>query len=62
MNKRHQVVHRKKDRKNSYIVKEEVDAIGEMGNISLGSSSTALSTLLMKEVSITTPRVLCTCI
>ena len=28
-----------------------------MGNISLGSSSTALSTLLMKEVSITTPRV-----
>ena len=37
--------------------KEEVDAIGEMGNISLGSSSTASSTLLMKEVSITTPRV-----
>lgn len=40
------------------LTKEEIDAIGEMGNISLGSSSTALSTLLMKEVSITTPRVL----
>lgn len=44
-------------KKNLVLTKEEIDAIGEMGNISLGSSSTALSTLLMKEVSITTPRV-----
>lgn len=44
-------------KKNFVLTKEEIDAIGEMGNISLGSSSTALSTLLMKEVSITTPRV-----
>lgn len=37
--------------------KDEEDAIGEVGNISLGSSSTALSTLLSKEVQITTPKV-----
>ena len=37
--------------------KDEEDVIGEVGNISLGSSSTALSTLLSKEVSITTPKV-----
>lgn len=39
------------------LTQEETDAIGEIGNISLGSSSTALSTLLSKEVSITTPTV-----
>lgn len=39
------------------ITKDEEDAIGEVGNISLGSSSTALSTLLSKEVQITTPKV-----
>lgn len=39
------------------LTKEEIDAIGEIGNISLGSSSTALSTLLSKEVSINTPKV-----
>ncbi|TDT68556.1 flagellar motor switch protein FliN/FliY [Hypnocyclicus thermotrophus] len=39
------------------LTKEEADAIGEIGNISLGSSSTALSTLLSKEVQITTPKV-----
>ena len=39
------------------LTKKEEDAIGEMGNISIGSSSTALSTLLMREVSITTPKV-----
>ena len=37
--------------------KDEEDVIGEVGNISLGSSSTALSTLLSKEVQITTPKV-----
>lgn len=39
------------------LTKEEIDAIGEVGNISLGSSSTALSTLLGKTVSINTPKV-----
>jgi flagellar motor switch protein FliN/FliY len=39
------------------LTQEEADAIGEIGNISLGSSSTALSTLLSKEVQITTPKV-----
>ncbi len=39
------------------LTKEEIDAIGEMGNISIGSSSTALSTLLGKNVLITTPKV-----
>lgn len=39
------------------LTKEEIDAIGEVGNISLGSSSTALSTLLGKVVSINTPKV-----
>lgn len=35
----------------------EQDAIGEIGNISFGSASTALSTLLNQKVSITTPTV-----
>ncbi|PKR78630.1 flagellar motor switch phosphatase FliY [Halalkalibacillus sediminis] len=35
----------------------EVDAIGELGNISFGSSATALSTLLNQKVEITTPTV-----
>jgi flagellar motor switch protein FliN/FliY len=42
---------------NFNLTQEETDAIGEIGNISLGSSSTALSTLLSKEVTITTPTV-----
>ncbi|MDV2580610.1 flagellar motor switch phosphatase FliY [Alkalibacillus haloalkaliphilus] len=33
----------------------EVDAIGELGNISFGSSATALSSLLNQKVEITTP-------
>ncbi|MDH7480194.1 MAG: flagellar motor switch phosphatase FliY [Syntrophomonadaceae bacterium] len=36
---------------------EEIDALGEIGNIAMGSSATALSTLLGKRVSITVPRV-----
>ncbi len=36
---------------------EERDAIGEIGNISLGSAATALSTLLNRKVGITTPTV-----
>lgn len=35
----------------------EKDVLGELGNISLGASATALSTILGKKVSITTPKV-----
>lgn len=35
----------------------EVDALGEIGNISLGSSATTLSTILNQKVDITTPEV-----
>lgn len=35
----------------------EVDALGEIGNISMGSAATTLSVLLGRRVSITTPRV-----
>ena len=35
----------------------EKDAIGEIGNISMGTAATTLSTLLGKKVNITTPRV-----
>ncbi|WP_110929424.1 flagellar motor switch phosphatase FliY [Bacillus massiliglaciei] len=35
----------------------EQDALGEIGNISFGSSATALSTLLNQKVDITTPKV-----
>lgn len=52
----------KTEKKSEYVpniklTKDEEDAVGEVGNISLGSSSTALSTLLSKEVQITTPKV-----
>jgi len=36
---------------------QEKDAIGEIGNISMGTAATTLSTLLGHKVSITTPRV-----
>ncbi|MFZ5352071.1 MAG: flagellar motor switch phosphatase FliY [Bacillota bacterium] len=36
---------------------EEKDALGEIGNISMGTSATTLFTLLNQKVSITTPRV-----
>lgn len=35
----------------------ELDALGEIGNISFGTAATALSTLLHKKVDITTPKV-----
>lgn len=38
----------------------EIDALGEIGNISMGTAATTLSTLLDKKVSITTPRVVVT--
>lgn len=40
-----------------YLDSIEKDALGEIGNISFGSSATALSTLLGQKVDITTPRV-----
>jgi len=40
-----------------YLSEMEKDALGEIGNISFGSSATALSTLLNQKVDITTPTV-----
>ncbi|MGM0844607.1 MAG: flagellar motor switch phosphatase FliY [Bacillota bacterium] len=40
-----------------YLSDFEQDALGEIGNISFGSSATALSTLLNQKVEITTPKV-----
>ncbi len=40
-----------------YLSSIEQDTIGEIGNISFGSSATTLSTLLNQKVSITTPQV-----
>ena len=42
---------------NAMLTDEEKDAIGEIGNISMGTSATTLFTLLNQKVSITTPRV-----
>ena len=39
------------------LTSEEIDAIGEVLNISMGSAATAISTLLDKQVIITTPKV-----
>lgn len=40
-----------------YLSTLEQDALGEIGNISFGSSATALSSLLMQKVDITTPTI-----
>lgn len=40
-----------------YLSTIEIDTLGEIGNISIGSSATTLSTLLDEKVRITTPRV-----
>ena len=40
---------------NDYLTEMEQDALGEVGNISFGSSATALSALLGQKVDITTP-------
>ncbi|WRP08454.1 flagellar motor switch phosphatase FliY [Rossellomorea aquimaris] len=48
---------RKEINSNDYISSMEEDALGEIGNISFGSSATALSTLLNQKVEITTPKV-----
>lgn len=43
--------------KEDLLTQTEIDAIGELGNISFGSASTTLSTILNKTVQITTPQV-----
>lgn len=40
-----------------FLTEEEADALGEIGNISMGSSATTLSMLLSNKVDITTPTV-----
>lgn len=45
------------DNQNSDLTSEEIDALGEIGNISMGTSATTLFTLLNNKVSITTPKV-----
>ncbi|MHB1125923.1 MAG: flagellar motor switch phosphatase FliY [Bacillota bacterium] len=42
---------------NQELTFEERDALGEIGNISMGSASTALSTIINQRVNITTPHV-----
>lgn len=42
---------------NTDLAPEEADVLGEVGNISMGSSATALSTLINQTVTITTPKV-----
>ena len=42
---------------NDYLTEMEQDALGEVGNISFGSSATALSALLGQKVDITTPSI-----
>lgn len=42
---------------NTTLTSEEIDSIGEIGNISMGTAATTLFTLLNKKVQITTPRV-----
>ena len=41
-----------------YLDDLEQDALGEIGNISFGSSATALSALLGQKVEITTPTII----
>jgi flagellar motor switch protein FliN len=40
-----------------YLTEEEMDALGEVGNICMGSAATTLSMLLNKKVNITSPRI-----
>jgi flagellar motor switch protein FliN/FliY len=45
------------DSGNDNLTPQEIDALGEIGNISMGTSATTLFTLLGHKVTITTPRV-----
>ncbi|WP_024831366.1 flagellar motor switch phosphatase FliY [Ruminiclostridium josui] len=42
---------------NDTLTSQEIDALGEIGNISMGTSATTLFTLLSQKVTITTPNV-----
>jgi len=43
----------------TYLTRDEQDALGEMGNICMGTSATTMYTLLGKQVMITTPMLTC---
>lgn len=45
------------DNDEEYLTEEEMDALGEVGNICMGSAATTLSMLLNQKVSITSPRI-----
>lgn len=47
-----------KNKDNNLLTSEEIDMIGEIGNIGMGNSATALSKILNRKVSITTPNVM----
>ena len=48
----------KDNSKYKYITETEADALGEIGNISMGAAATTLSLLLGNKVDITTPVVI----
>ncbi|MDR2993580.1 MAG: flagellar motor switch protein [Bacillus cereus] len=45
------------EKENEHLTPQECDILGEIANISFGSASTVLSTILNRQVSITAPRV-----
>ncbi len=45
------------DKSSEYLTPDEIDILGEMGNICMGAAATTMYTLLGRRVTITTPRV-----
>ncbi|MGH0776420.1 flagellar motor switch protein [Bacillus cereus] len=45
------------EKENEHLMPQECDILGEIANISFGSASTVLSTILNRQVSITAPRI-----
>ncbi|MGA5658495.1 flagellar motor switch protein [Bacillus bombysepticus] len=45
------------EKENEHLTSQECDILGEIANISFGSASTVLSTILNRQVSITAPRI-----
>ncbi len=45
------------DKSSQYLTSDEIDIIGEMGNIGMGAAATTMYTLLGRRVTITTPKV-----
>lgn len=45
------------EKENEHLTPQECDILGEIANISFGSASTVLSTILNRQVNITAPRV-----